>query len=90
MKMENIVRSPHVIELSQCEYDKLFPGLNTQPEIEVLVNPFITAYQNDPMEQLEGQPVHAPTSGTNFFIFDIKRRSFQIIAVFIQVMFQII
>lgn len=46
---------PHVIELMQADYDELFPVLNTQPEIEVLVNPFITAYQNDAMEQLEGQ-----------------------------------
>lgn len=46
---------PHVIELMQAPYDELFPVLNTQPEIEVLVNPFITAYQNDAMEQLEGQ-----------------------------------
>jgi len=37
----------------------LFPVLNTQPEIEVLVNPFITAYQNDAMEQLEGQVASA-------------------------------
>jgi hypothetical protein len=50
---------PHVIELMQCEYDELFPVLNTQPEIEVLVNPFITAYQNDAMEQLEGQVASA-------------------------------
>ncbi len=46
---------PHVIELMQAEYDDLFPVLNTIPEIEVLVNPFITAFQNDAMEQLEGQ-----------------------------------
>ena len=46
---------PHVIELMQADYDEMFPVLNTQPEIEVLVNPFITAYQNDAMEQLEGQ-----------------------------------
>ena len=46
---------PHVIELMQVEYDSLFPVLNTEPEIEVLVNPFISAYQNDAMEQLEGQ-----------------------------------
>lgn len=50
---------PHVIELMQSEYDELFPVLNTQPEIEVLVNPFITAYQNDAMEQLEGQVASA-------------------------------
>ncbi len=50
---------PHVIELMQTEYDELFPVLNTQPEIEVLVNPFITAYQNDAMEQLEGQVASA-------------------------------
>ncbi|MGC4102367.1 conjugal transfer protein MobC [Ferruginibacter sp.] len=50
---------PHVIELMQVEYDQLFPVLNTQPEIEVLINPFITAYQNDAMEQLEGQVASA-------------------------------
>ncbi len=46
---------PHVIELMQADYDELFPILNTEPEIEVLVNPFVSAYQNDAMEQLEGQ-----------------------------------
>ena len=46
---------PHVIELMQAQYDELFPILNTEPEIEVLVNPFVTAYQNNAMEQLEGQ-----------------------------------
>ncbi|MGI8601276.1 MAG: conjugal transfer protein MobC [Chitinophagaceae bacterium] len=46
---------PHVIELMQAEYDELFPVLKSEPEIEVLVNPFVTAYQNDAMEQLEGQ-----------------------------------
>lgn len=50
---------PHVIELMQTSYDELFPVLNSQPEIEVLVNPFITAYQNDAMEQLEGQVASA-------------------------------
>jgi hypothetical protein len=50
---------PHVIELMQAQYDELFPVLNTEPEIEVLVNPFITAYQNDAMEQLEGQVASA-------------------------------
>ena len=46
---------PHVIELMQSAYEELFPVLNTQAEIEVLINPFISAYQNDAMEQLEGQ-----------------------------------
>ncbi|MEO7044229.1 MAG: type IV secretory system conjugative DNA transfer family protein, partial [Ferruginibacter sp.] len=46
---------PHVIELMQVDYEKLFPVLRTEPEIEVLINPFISAYQNDAMEQLEGQ-----------------------------------
>lgn len=50
---------PHVIELMQAEYDDLFPVLNTIPEIEVLVNPFITAFRNDAMEQLEGQVASA-------------------------------
>lgn len=46
---------PHVIELMQAEYDDLFSILRTQNEIEVLINPFVKAYQNDVMEQLEGQ-----------------------------------
>ena len=50
---------PHVIELMQASYEKLFPILNTEPEIEVLVNPFMSAYQNDAMEQLEGQVASA-------------------------------
>jgi uncharacterized membrane protein YgdD (TMEM256/DUF423 family) len=46
---------PHVIELMQVEYEKLFPVLLTQKEIEVLINPFVSAYKNNAMEQLEGQ-----------------------------------
>jgi hypothetical protein len=46
---------PHVVELMQVEYKKLFSVLRTEPEIEVLINPFISAYINDAMEQLEGQ-----------------------------------
>ncbi|MEP7374636.1 MAG: conjugal transfer protein MobC [Chitinophagaceae bacterium] len=50
---------PHVIEMIQADYDELFPVLNTEPEIQVFLNPFITAYQNDAMEQLEGQVASA-------------------------------
>ncbi|NLU91392.1 conjugal transfer protein MobC [Chitinophaga sp. Ak27] len=46
---------PHAIELMQADYDDLFPILSTEPEIEVLINPFISAYMNRAMEQLEGQ-----------------------------------
>lgn len=46
---------PHVIELMLTDYEKLFPVLRTEPEIEVLVNPFISAYKNKALEQLEGQ-----------------------------------
>ncbi|MDE3183188.1 MAG: YWFCY domain-containing protein [Bacteroidota bacterium] len=46
---------PHVIELMQADYDSLFTLLRTEKEIEVLINPFINAYLNDVMEQLEGQ-----------------------------------
>ena len=37
----------HVIELAQVEYDKLFSILRAEPQIEVLINPFVTAYLND-------------------------------------------
>lgn len=50
---------PHVIELMQVDYEKLFPILRTIPEIEVLIDPFISAYENDAMEQLEGQVASA-------------------------------
>lgn len=46
---------PHVIELMQVDYDSLFTALRTEKEIEVLINPFVNAYLNDVMEQLEGQ-----------------------------------
>lgn len=50
---------PHVIELMQVEYEKLFVVLKTEPEIEVLINPFISAFKNEAMEQLEGQVASA-------------------------------
>ncbi|WP_316778714.1 conjugal transfer protein MobC [Pedobacter antarcticus] len=46
---------PHVIELMQVHYDHLFAILATQEEIQVLINPFISAYQNNAKAQLEGQ-----------------------------------
>ncbi|RFZ92941.1 conjugal transfer protein TraG [Mucilaginibacter conchicola] len=46
---------PHVIELMQADYDSLFTLLGTQKEIDVLINPFISAYKRDAVEQLEGQ-----------------------------------
>lgn len=46
---------PHVIELMQAEYDKLFTVLRTEQEIDVLINPFVSAYLRDAVEQLEGQ-----------------------------------
>ncbi|SDH13078.1 conjugal transfer protein MobC [Mucilaginibacter gossypii] len=46
---------PHVIELMQAEYDKLFTVLHTEQEIDVLINPFVSAYLRDAVEQLEGQ-----------------------------------
>lgn len=46
---------PHVIELMQASYDHLFAILETQEEIKVLINPFISAYHNNAKAQLEGQ-----------------------------------
>jgi type IV secretory pathway TraG/TraD family ATPase VirD4 len=46
---------PHVIELMQTEYDQLFAVLWEEDEIRVLINPFISAYQNNAKAQLEGQ-----------------------------------
>ncbi len=46
---------PHVIELSQIEYPKLFPVLSLETEISVLINPFTSALKHKANEQLEGQ-----------------------------------
>jgi hypothetical protein len=46
---------PHVIELMQADYDPLFAVLQTQEEIKVLINPFISALRNNAQAQLEGQ-----------------------------------
>jgi len=46
---------PHVVELIQVEYAKLFAVLQKEREIEALINPFINAFKNDAMDQLEGQ-----------------------------------
>lgn len=53
---------PHVIELMQVDYEKLFTILKTEREIEALINPFVSAYMNDVMEQLEGQIASAKIS----------------------------
>jgi hypothetical protein len=46
---------PHVIELMRIDYDSLFTALRIEKEIDVLINPFVNAYLNNVMEQLEGQ-----------------------------------
>ncbi|OCX54358.1 conjugal transfer protein TraG [Mucilaginibacter sp. PPCGB 2223] len=53
---------PHVIELSLVEYKDLFAVLISEPEIEVLINPFISAWKNEAYEQLEGQIASAKIS----------------------------
>ena len=50
---------PHVIELIQADYDRLFAVLLKEPEVTALINPFISAYQNKAMAQLEGQVASA-------------------------------
>ena len=63
---------PHVIELMQVEYDKLFSILRTEKEIEVLINPFVNAYLHDAMEQLEGQIASAKNcNGATFLATDL-------------------
>lgn len=53
---------PHVIELMQVEYKFLFAILSQEPEIEVLINPFVSAWQNEAYDQLEGQVASAKIS----------------------------
>ncbi|RVT98499.1 conjugal transfer protein TraG [Mucilaginibacter limnophilus] len=53
---------PHVIELAQVDYDDLFALLQTEPEVEVLINPFVSAWRNEATDQLEGQIASAKIS----------------------------
>lgn len=53
---------PHVIELMQVEYNSLFTLLRTEKEIEILIDPFVSAYLQNVMEQLEGQIASAKIS----------------------------
>jgi hypothetical protein len=53
---------PHVIELMQVDYKELFALLTLEPEIEVLINPFISAWRNEAFDQLEGQVASAKIS----------------------------
>lgn len=46
---------PHVIELMQTEYEKLFKVMWEQEEVRVLIDPFISALRNNAQAQLEGQ-----------------------------------
>lgn len=46
---------PHAIELAQLPYDKLFTLLNTEGDIQSLINPFIVAYRNKTFEMLDSQ-----------------------------------
>src|SRR5690606_1980109 len=46
----------------QVEYKYLFAILNREPEIEVLINPFISAWKNEAFDQLEGQVASAKIS----------------------------
>lgn len=41
---------PHVIELMQADYDPLFAILKEEEEIKVLINPFVSAFQNKAKE----------------------------------------
>jgi hypothetical protein len=46
---------PHVIELSNLPYAKLFPMLAAEPELETLIEPFMQAFNNKTFEMLDGQ-----------------------------------
>jgi len=46
---------PHVIELMQVDYEKLFSVLQEEEQVRALINPFILAFNNNAKAQLEGQ-----------------------------------
>lgn len=46
---------PHAIELLQLDYDKLFTVLNSEDELQTLINPFLSLYLEDNMETVGSQ-----------------------------------
>lgn len=46
---------PHIIELACAKYADLFPMLQSEREIENLLQPFASALENQAFDQLEGQ-----------------------------------
>lgn len=46
---------PHVIELIHTPYEALFTILQADPEVAILVRPFVTAFEQGAFHQLEGQ-----------------------------------
>ena len=46
---------PHAIELCRLPYDNLFTLLATEPSIATAIEPFAQAYENQTLEQLDGQ-----------------------------------
>lgn len=45
---------PHVLSFLNHSYDEIFEVLKTDPEVYPLLGPFMTAFDNGAMEQLEG------------------------------------
>ena len=45
---------PHVLSFLNHDYAEIFEMLKTDPEVYPLLGPFVTAYDNKAMEQLEG------------------------------------
>lgn len=53
---------PHVIELMQADYEKLFHLMRSETEIDVLIEPFDSALKRKANDQLEGQVASAKIS----------------------------
>ncbi len=45
---------PHILSFLNLGYEEIFAILSTDPEVQPLLGPFQTAYENRAMEQLEG------------------------------------
>jgi len=46
---------PHAIEMLQLPYDALFTLLRTEEDVQILINAFVSAFENDVMETLDNQ-----------------------------------
>jgi type IV secretory pathway TraG/TraD family ATPase VirD4 len=55
LRRRPILHLAHLVELLQTDFPRLFSILRSVPEVETLISPFVSAYLNQSVDQLQGQ-----------------------------------